>query len=156
MGLDNCLYLRASRRNALESVLPRSFDQNLNTISVTEYGAKMEFLYLRKCWNIRNIVMKECFPEEEDFNNNHRFDDNVDYKPYLFTREKLEKLHEIFDWFIYNPDEWTVSGSSIWEHSLVKPHLLHAQKIITFCLDHQLYEPNAETGILGVEWIDSY
>jgi hypothetical protein len=159
MGLDNSLILRSSRLEALESALPRTFGWDAGTIWHSDYfGWRLDILYLRKCWNIRNVVMRECFYDEEQYNNRIICNGEDDSKiiPYMFDREKLETFYRILDEFIADPDGWEDSGSSIWEYGVCKPHLENAHKAVAYMLDHELYEPNEETGIIGLEWIDSY
>lgn len=157
MGLDNNLILRSSRLEALQSILPRNLGYDPDNIyNSSFFGWRLDILYLRKCWNIRNVVMRECFAEEEKQYNDNLLHGNDEYVHYIFNREKLEKFHEILEWFIYHPDNWTDEGSSIWEFEVCRPHLLNAIKIVAYCLDHKLYEPNIETGYIGIEWIDSY
>lgn len=158
MGLDNSLVLRSSRREALDSALPRCFGWDPSTVWYSEHcGWRLDILYLRKCWNVRNVVMRECFYEEEEANRHALFyNDDSKIIPYIFTREKLEILYNVLKDFLAYPDRWYEEGSSIWEFEVCKPHIENAHKAIAYILDHKLYEPNEETGLIGLEWIDSY
>lgn len=95
MGLDNGIMVK----NIKLADLPNQMEVDI----MYEYDDGVEIAYWRKCWDIRNDVLRLVFPELYAA-------DAMTYR-FPLTPEKLLGIIDIVDWYIHHPTDWQ---NSIW------------------------------------------
>lgn len=128
MGLDNGIILR--------DVNPKELIANKLIALDNLVDTSVEICYWRKCWGIRNAIVKKL-----------HFNDNEESKLDVEDIPVIIKI--LFDF--YGQTEWEEDADSIWEWDEFKDTLRQQIFNLMWLYDYMLEHPNAE-----VIFYDSY
>ena len=135
MGLDNGFYVVSKKRDISREDLPNIIHYPFEK----DYSDKVEIVYWRKCWGLRNGVMDIL---------GKRLSEEIYYE--IDSTKQVQEIIELIASFL-DKDRWEYEGDSIWEFDEIKNTLI--QNIINLATIMQYMKQNPDVYLI---FYDSY
>lgn len=125
MGLDNGVII-ASKTKEFRDKIPKkwirwSYDNGAEEFP--DHPFRTEVMYWRKCWGLRDLILRNCFP-----------DYNKDQYYFVFDREKLTILYDVIVACLELHANWE-DMRSIWTWDEIKSTMLDARQTCAWLID---------------------
>lgn len=115
MGLDNGFYIVSNKQKITRDMLPDGIVYPFDK----DYDGKVEIVYWRKNWGLRNAILRRFGTMPYDYIINIETPEDV-----------MDLIEEIASWL--DKEKWENDGNSIWDYDVIRPILV--QNIVNLAI----------------------